>query len=290
MLDSKKFLVEEADLELLKHVKNSLLVQRVSDSEYIRASQIYDICPREEVLVRMLGVKRQVYFSAKSAVRIKAGVAFHEAVRSLFYKFDLGNNKIGFLVGKWFCGKCGKLYGSDTDWIRKVDKCDCGSDYFVYSEVEFKDDQHLLIGHVDGIIEVVQQNDGVEGAAERMVLEIKLVGANSFKSYRLPISYNFNERYYHQVQAYMYLSGLRKTLFCVVNVDADKEADIARLFYVNYDDELVEKQIKPKLVAFAEGIRSGTLPQRICISPIVPRAYSCPVAKECFFGSFFKNK
>lgn len=277
-------LIEEAEDLLYYNVKKSLLVQDIINGDYLRASQIYDICPREEVLVRFLGVPRQTLFSAKSAARVKAGAAFHEAFRSSFVRMNFGNGRIGYLVGKWFCVKCGKIFGDDDNWVRKPEACDCGNSQFVYMEITFKDDNLLLLAHVDGILELSLSNNGTEEVVDKILVEFKLVGSNSFKGYVKKIG--FSERYYYQVQTYMFLSGFRRTLFCVVNVDAASEGELVKLFYIHYDEKVVEI-IKKKASDFAEGMRNNVLPPGVCVTPLDPRARLCPVAKECFFNQIF---
>ncbi len=271
------FLIESVEDEIRKVLLNRFVTYNVVpdiEGDYLRASQIYDVCPREEVIVRQLNITRQKIYNARSAVRIKAGIAFQEPMRDIFANsLIIGSNR-WVLVGKWQCLICGKIYGSDEEPIEMPVSC-CGKRNFRYLELSFKNDEYMLRGETDGVLYCY---DSENNLVNKVLLELKLVGSSSYSSY----NNTFNERYYYQVQTYLFLTGFDKCLFIVTNLDAKAESELFRLYWVGRDNEVIER-IKLKASIYAAALRSGKLPVGVCTTPLDARAQQCPVARQCFF-------
>lgn len=276
-LTQPNFLVESVEDEIRKVLLNKFITYDVVpeiEGDYLRASQIYDVCPREEVIVRMLNITRQKVYNARSAVRIKAGISFQEPMRSIFANSLIIGSERWVLVGKWQCLICGTVYGTDDEPAEMPLSC-CGKREFRYLELAFKNDEFMLRGETDGIL---YKYDNENNLIDKVLLELKLVGSSSYNSY----SNTFNERYYYQVQTYLFLTGLEKCLFVVTNLDAKTEGELFRLYWVSRDSEIIEK-IKVKASIYAAAIKNKKLPVGVCTTPLDARAQQCPVARQCFF-------
>lgn len=243
-------------------------MREVGYDEYVRASEVYEVCPREEVIVYLNGVVRRREVGVKTGLSFFFGEVMHDALRDRILN-DFG----GFvLLGKWECRVCKRLHGDENKPIRRPSVCSgCKNSDFRYVELEYRDDSLRLRGEVDGIIE---DESGV-----RHLLEIKVV-SNSFFKYLLN---TFSLRYYYQIQAYFYLTGLSSCKVVLVNRDSDGEDDMVAVLEVVRDDVVID-EIVMKARLIVGGIARGMYPSGVCSSPSDKRAKSCPVADICFFN------
>lgn len=247
------------------------LVPPMTTESCIRASSMYRMCPREEVLASLLNVTRAEKLNADSMLTFQHGHGLHHQLQNDILPF------LKVLVGRWECQKCLKTYGY---WDHKVppeltlrpkpEKCDnCGEDRFVYDEFFFKDEQLRIEGHSDGLL-LVPGRPGIG------VFEGKSISERGAYDVRSAPKVD----HIVQVHVYMHLTGLKWGKILYWNkgkhgLQALIEHDVER------DDELI-KIIVDGVKSIRKGIRTNSLPDRICGSPTCNRAKVCYFAKECF--------
>ena len=199
--------------------------------------------------------------------------------------YRLGQNLVdsGLLKGVWRCKDCGTVYGKDEKLgIHKPKMCNvcqeedgAKNSSFSYHEVGFYDEETMLGGHVDGILDLRGQeiNGGLipEDASEEdshIVIDFKSMRAEAFRRLIAP-----KDNHNVQMQIYLYLSGLQFGKFLYEN----KNDQSFREFPVDRDEAVVSQR-----VAEAKGLKNivkntnsegkRTLP---------PRTHKKNNAKEC---------
>ena len=198
--------------------------------------------------------------------------------------FRLGENlqESGLLRGYWRCCHCNALYGHDKKLgIREPEECvncekiNSQQQLFQYQEVGFYDDETMLGGHVDAVLDLRgQEIDGElipKDASEEdshIVVDFKSMRSEAFRRLTAP-----KDMHLTQMQIYLYLSGLRVGRFLYEN----KNDQSFREFPVYRDDEVINQK-----VAEAKGLKNivkNTNSQGKRTLP--PRAHKKDNAKEC---------
>jgi hypothetical protein len=248
------------------------------DKDYIRASSIPSLCPREEVLAAVHGVRRRDDVDAGLNLTFLHGTSLHWGVQNVLF----GPMKV--LYGTWRCDKCGFKHGQPDplrqgqrveDWaVARPDLCgyeECNSTEFTYHEHHFKDETARISGHSDGFL-MLQGHDGMG------ILEIKSAGAKSAREVKQAPQVG----HIIQAHAYMMFTGFKwaKILYWLKS-----EFGMGSLVehHVDRDEETI-RRIGEMAHSVWNGIRSegAFLPERICANATCPRAKACMLTTLCF--------
>jgi len=186
--------------------------------------------------------------------------------------FRLGKNmeETGLLKGRWACLMCGKRYGEEQKLgVHKPNICtedSCVSERFKYVEKAFRDEDTLLGGRVDAILDLRgQEVNGVMIAPDapeedsHIIVDYKSIRGEAFRKLISPKPEHFT-----QMQIYLFLSGLNagKFLYECKNSQAFRE------FLVIRDHEFIKTQVEAakqlkKIVTGSNSEGRRTLPPRV---------------------------
>lgn len=238
--------------------------------DFIRASSVHNLCPREEVFCALKNIVRPDEIDAGLNLTFLHGTALHWGLQNKL----LG--PLGVLYGTWKCESCGEVYGKQTaprpeSWAVPMPKaCKCGHKEFNYIEAAFKDEALRMTGHCDGFLVL-------PGLAGMGILEAKSIGAKGAREIQNA------PKVEHLIQAHVYMmfSGLRwaKILYW-----QKSEAGIKSLLehHVERDEETIN-HIRDMVQSIWTGIELGAPPKdRICANATCPRAKACFATSYCF--------
>ena len=198
--------------------------------------------------------------------------------------FRLGKNleETGILRGRWRCPSCSKIFGKkDVLGIHRPKTCDCGGQKFQYQEVGFYDDETMIGGHVDAILDL----RGTEGVPEdasdedsHILVDFKTIRSEAFRRLMAP-----RDSHHIQMQTYLYLSGLKVGKFLYEN----KNDQTFREFLVPYDEACVAKirsdgQRLKKVVTSTNSKGQHTLPARAHKKNNVKECVECSFRSHCW--------
>jgi len=180
------------------------------------------------------------------------------------------------LVGKWRCEKCKKYFPSKgMERIPMPDGCpSCGNEGLRYVEREYKDPRTRLRGHADGFLRI-NPNDPDEDEH----LEFKTRGPWIWRYRQEPYIEDIE-----QAQAYLYLTGLKRTRIVWVNkggTGEDPKGWFKEWTYTR-DDAIIEKLVR-RCTSVFEGLKTGELPPKICVASDCEKAKACPLVQTCFY-------
>lgn len=251
-------------------VSQSVLQPMTAESK-IRASGIYSMCPREEVLASLLNHPRGQKVDAALSLIFAHGNALHHQLQNDILP------RIGVLVGQWRCNWCMKKHGGwkkgippERTLIHRPKACRrCKKSDFTYNELHFEDPNLRISGHPDGFLQI----PGLPGIG---ILEGKSIGARG----GIEIKKAPNIAHVYQAQVYMDLTGLRwaKILYWQ-KAESGLNALVEHL--VEYDEETV-KAIREMVQSIWIGLKTGDLPDRICANSTCARAKECSLVGPCF--------
>jgi len=208
-----------------------------------------------------------------------------------YLHFRLGENlrQTGCLKGVWKCALANhpdhpeqKVYGKDQKLgVHQPEKCVCGCTKFKYQEVGFLDEESMIGGHVDAILDLTGQVVNGEKIPEdapvedsHMIVDFKSIFSFGFSKLAGPSpSHNC------QMQIYLYLSGLKSGKFLYENKDNQK----FRQFLVKRDDDFIADRINE--AKFLKRVVTHLNSKGERVIPPRPRSYMEPVvrnnSKEC---------
>jgi hypothetical protein len=176
----------------------------------------------------------------------------------------------GILLGKWNCRFCGATYGCTQVPVKRPTKCaKCDADKFEFEEFWFGDESYKIGGHPDGLIQLPAQ----PGLG---ILEIKSIG--TWKASAVKNSPDMGHAI--QLQCYLWLAGLDwgRILYW------DKGANGMKALiehHVDRDLDVIDR-VKSTIREIRSGIRTSSLPNRICETKTCERAQECPLVEKCF--------
>lgn len=245
---------------------------------YFRVSKISSLCAREEVLCAQHDVTRRETLDAKTLLIFLHGTSLH---------WGLQNHAlpaIDVLYGIWCCLICGAEHGSvetgkpitETVILRPKICAKCGfapshrgEEVFRYREHHFINDEHRVMGHPDGFLQL-------PGHSGMGILEAKSIGGkNAWEVKKAP-----NIGHVIQAQLYMWFSKL-KWARILYWAKGENGLEALAEHFVEYDEDTV-KNVLDTIRSVREGIKGGILPERICATDDCPRAKVCSVTKKCF--------
>jgi len=229
----------EAIRELIKHEHQSRIDCNERDYSYFHPSEFYQC-------VRYIAYK---YYGAKSTRKIKPdlqrifdnGDHMHQRYTDYF-------DNIGILYGVWACKNplCKETYGSEEKLgiLKPSDKCKkCGCEEYEYVELEAEDKEHMMRGHMDGVLKI---------AEEFTVIDYKSMHSNQFSRLREPL-----DKHIIQLEIYLWLLDLKCGFLLYENKDSQK----IKLFEVAYNENLINK-ILTRVKTLREIVESKRLPKR----------------------------
>ena len=264
-----------------------------SNTEWLRASSIYDVCPREFVL-NYWQPKANRSFDWGSWMRMDTGTFLHSFLQNKV----LG--PMGILWGHW--REAGKELEKDPPSVfhpyAGTPVQDGGG--YIYEEFTLTDEQHRISGHIDGIIcknriEFLRKNakkfknNRVSLAKElaqiemtdKALLEIKTTSSYGFK--KLTDHTSIAEYYKMQAEVYQKMSGIPLTIFWFIERDTMNSKIIPFV-----GDGAWWTLAKRKANLIWRSIRDETLPENMmkCHSPSDTRAKKCAHRTPCWLDDF----
>jgi len=250
-----------------------------TEETIIRASSLYSLCVREEVLRSVFKVDRLEKFGANTLINFSHGTGLHHVMQNEVLP------AIGVLYGTWRCFRCGRLYGEVTDpsrWEDQVvrqppEQCACtpgdfrADDRYLYVEASFNDPVVGLKGRPDGFLVL----PGLPGMG---ILEVKSAGdGTAWRVRSVPDMGNVI-----QLHAYMLMTGAQWGQLVywekkVFGMPALIEHHVER-------DEGTIDRIKALIDRMRQGIREQSFAgvDRMCKTKSCARAKRCPVRAQCF--------
>lgn len=260
-----KFLDEMKHKNLRKYLHERMTEKRIKPpmlaTDYVRASGIYEFCPREEFLVSKYNISREDVIPERLWKTFNFGRVFEKCFRDEF----LGDT--GILIGKWkcmICTHCEESVNGMTRYIKPTECFVCGGNSFSYVEEDILSPDGLLGGHPDGFIHW----DG-----RYSILELKTANDMNFNKVRKePMP-----RHVAQVQIYMLLTGYLFAQIFYFNKDSSEDLCHEVVF-----DEVQAKSWQRKAEEWRESVITGKSPDRTCLTSDCPRAKKCQVRQLCF--------
>lgn len=256
-----------------------LMEQRLGDYEpvkplgaddWIRVSAFAEICPRQEVICTTKSIVREKDISPDLELIFAHGHSLHWGLQNKILP------RLGCLIGVWMCESCGTSFGSyqpgvpvEQTMVRQPDACSCGHKEFIYKEVTLVNERFRISGHPDGVLVL-------PGQSSPGLFEAKSVGArNAWQIKSAPML-----GHVVQVQLYMWMLGLKWAKILYWD-KAGNGLDCITEHHVEYSDDMVATA-HSEIEKMRAGLRTGSLPERICATETCTKAKECPVIRECF--------
>jgi len=243
---------------------------------YVRASSIYNVCPRERVLGMRAG---KVVPKRAAGVQLQTvydmGHAFHEYMQNNPAYFG------GKLYGWWVCSACQRtVFGTRHSGACQV--CGAKPGSYRYKEHGFQiREPWRLSGHVDAYLEIAR--------GDFRICDLKTINGKDFEKLTAP-----HIEHLYQVHAYL-LGHRHHTLPVTVNQNA------ALLLYASkrmttktFPFKAFHVRLDPIIAAAVEDILSeftravgdfayNPAPRQDCLASnfMCYRATSCPCVAEC---------
>lgn len=254
--------------------------------DFYRASSLYKLCAREEVLASKYEIDRLDYHrsDASLSVTLDIGNALHDLYRNVLY------GPTGEWQGAWRC-TCG--WDSDEDGLSILPQngipallcpmplaCPaCRSsaldDHWTYGgSIGFKEwyveDRELLIcGHPDGWSVTKERT---------ALVDIKSQSTRSFNR-----SMSFLPGHDIQLMAYLHMTGYSCGELWYVNKSPwGDPSNFVKDVAVEYSPKLFDSYVRRPILEMREGLAGGAIPGRQCPSAQCSRANLCQIKDLCF--------
>jgi hypothetical protein len=230
------------------------------ESGKMRASGIFDGCPREEALFSLFNIQKKEVVGEKLWKVFRFGRVFET-----FFRDDL-LGKAKLVIGKWECVACGFIpEKKESPRYARPDVCEiCGCESLKYVEETLTSEEYGISGHPDGFL---------HWGRDYYILELKT--ANSFNFAK--VQAESMPRHVAQVQVYMHLTGYRKAIIWYFNKDTAEDV----VHEVRYDPDYALRLLR-KGLELKHWFRTKQMPSRICPNSMCARARRCQVSKLCF--------
>jgi hypothetical protein len=251
----------------------------LKDLGWIRVSSLAALCPREEVLVSLLGVTRADPYDGDLGLVFEHGHALHWGLQNRILP------EAGVIYGKWRCMNCGTVMGgwepnakprktiieSQIPRPKHCWKCETllSAATCMFQEQQFSNHEFKLRGHPDGFL-VLPGKPGMG------VFEGKSINPKGAWEVRGCPKMD----HVVQVQCYMWLTGCAWAKLLYWDKAGMGMSSLIE-HTVDKDDDMIEA-IKDEISSVWVGIEDGTLPMRTCKTRTCPRAEKCSVADVCF--------
>lgn len=269
---------------LFEYVRKHLAASEkppMQPGDLVRASGIAYLCPREEVLANKYDVIRVDHKRAMLQITLDIGHIFHDLYRDRYF------GPMGEWVGSWKCERC----GWDTDkagmseppvfehrvvsrgkMAKMPSKClGCGDEKSItFNEWKLVDKSLLIHGHPDGW--------SWRSGMDRVLVDLKSHGASDFKSRK-----KLRDGHDIQVWAYQHMCGDKNGMVWYLNKSPWGDAiNFVREVPVQWDAKGFRSDVQQPVESLHNGLAGGPVPERLCISPSMPRAKDCQLADVCF--------
>lgn len=260
----------DPDEDLVEWASTSLrtVVEKppMKPGDWLRASKVGYLCPREEVLCFKYDITRTEVITADNRWTFDIGTSMHWGMQNLV----LGPQKK--IVGVWRCRQCGKLHGSyeENDIRFFPEGCEQDGTHdagFDYVEATILHHDLLLSGHLDGLHP--NPDD---------IWEFKT--ANPFAVLRM-MKDGLPSHYRIQIHPYLRGVGRKRARFVFLNKGENSIKKGWKTLNVEFDPEIWDG-VRRDILDLREGLDGGPVPDRICATADCPRAKSCPVRAQCF--------
>jgi len=265
-------------------------------TNYLRASQLYYVCPREFVL-NYFEPKPVRNFDAKSQFMMGCGSYLHDLIQNMI----LG--PMGVLKGRWVCqdqlkGKSPRIIeGYHPDPEKAIyEHAKQVPLTWRYQEYALYDSHYRISGHIDGVVSLdkiqwladnykLMRTDPHKAYKELQTispgveakLEIKTCGSYIYE--KITTANTVSDAYKMQSNIYQAISKIHKAVFWYVNRDT---MDSKILPY--WHEKHWWESAKNKARVIWEAIRDYKLPEvfRACNLPTDSRAKQCVFRDQCF--------
>lgn len=221
--------------------------------EHFHPSSMYYMCPRLEVLKRV--IPPELMGPVKHDVVTRAKFDIGHAVHAWYQNVYLG--PMGILKGRWFCRACGFVHGSSSEPVFMPKTCGktledgslCDGSAFEYIECAVISEEWNIVGKTDGIITV----DGTD-----YVVDIKTIDPDLFKKLSSPWPSNT-----FQIQIYMWLFGIKKGILLYVDKSSNGPSPV-REFLIEHSSKTVNDACG-RITSFNMAMQTRSLP--VCMCP-----------------------
>ena len=257
------------------HGRNEV-VPPLKPGEWIRASGLAGVCPREEVLCSLHDISRAGVVDVDLDLIFEHGHALHWVLQN-----HILPRYAGLFRGQWSCLKCGHTVGSVVPGVPLMETlvarptvCPiCGPQKepaeWLYREILFTDEEAGLQGHPDGYL-ALSGHDGLG------IFEAKTISEKGFSGVR------DNPLLDHVIQMHTYfgLTGLRwgRILYWCKGKNG---RPALKEHFVPRNEELVGRT-RTMAMSIHIGVETGAVPARLCPSENCARALACAVRGQCF--------
>lgn len=273
-------------VETSRRLQNALLEsmpekrrdQTPYEGMWFRSSGLYRLCPRSLQLGKEHGVNLAIDVDSKLRWIFGSGTAIHTQFQQ-DYLPTLGNVFQGWWSKNgsdepWHKGESLSEGSLSNKWTTKPD----GNDW-QYEELEFVNEEFRLTGHCDGVL--VWGEDDVEA------LELKTISSRGYDNVDPALGGRPKAEHVIQVQAYMWLMGLKRARLVYINKDLNNLFPTGICEHVVERDDAKIKLIQGMLKDCATASDLGLevdLFDRIdeCPKKSAYRAKDCKVRDYCF--------
>lgn len=264
--------------------------QQETHTTYLRASGLYDLCPREFVL-NYWQPKPNKQFDWKSQFYMAVGTGVHSYLQNMI----LG--PLGILWGKWRNSSGIEIEGfhpdPDTALLEISKQVPLTWNYI---EPEFEDLQYRVLGHGDGVVSLnriswlrdnfkLVTSDPVAAAKilqgiESTSLALLEIKTTSSRNYAMISEAKDLPPYYQmQAAAYQQMSSFDRTIFWYINRDTMEN----KVFPYESDGRWWKEATRKAKIIW-EAIRDETFPESMmaCVLPKDKRAKECSHGGPCW--------
>lgn len=288
LIASTAFRDKDPALSKMESVVDRYFASYVDDGlmhNHLRASQMYDLCPRQFVL-DYWSPKGNIPFDRVSRMRMTVGTHLH------WYWQNFVFGPLGLLYGKW-ASEHEVVQGFHPDPHRALfEAAKELPPTWEFQEFTVREEKYRIAGHVDGLIclerlkffresqlEIPQLLEEIQSVDSKnfAILEMKFASSFGYENYlnagKLP------EYYRSQANIYQGILGIHRTL--IVYCDRDQmRMDFS--WYTHEGHWWADAKNLAELVWTA--IRDKTLPEarRKCEKPTESRAKKCAQCTTCF--------
>ena len=260
-------------------------------------SQLMDMCPRQEVLLRLKdGQIEKEDHPLRTKMIFDVGTALHAWWQEQYF------GPMGVLKGRWRCARCGfkttgmmkmPMYphkcgvGTPVEgepWVDDTDvkgKARVGHNrIWKFAEVPVKNEEWGIVGHSDGIYLLGKYGLTIQQIVEA-TLEIKTAGFTFWDGRK---GHPYPENIF-QINLYMWLTGKTKGVLLYIDkggVDRDLLA-MCKEVVVDYNDRH-RKDACAKITAYRRSVENCKLPGRMAICELKPNSAKpkkCPARSIC---------
>ncbi len=233
-------------------------------------SQLYDFCPRKEIL--------DLWFPQKYADSVEPGLqmifdwgtAWHWMVQNHYF------GPMGILYGAWKCNGCAKVV-RDCFMPDPCERCHGKREwkpprrggYWTYLEPRVFQKEWNIPGHGDGILILNRQLDG-----PKSLLEIKTINGYSWERLRGP-----EEHHVFQMNVYLWLLEFKEAWITYWTKDAKQQKP--KVFCVRFDPNIVE-QVKWRIDTHRLAAPEKKLCEGLCKTDQDKHAIKCSQRTNCF--------